>query len=66
MVESAKVTSFLYLWSDKTLFIEVLLNLDYVKAQEFLHLINKNSRVFLTENFCMIQRGFENEGLLTH
>lgn len=64
MVEQAAF--FPKLKRDILLIIEVLVNVDSVKVQQFLFQINKHSRKFFTQNYSMIERGYENEGLISH
>ncbi len=67
MVESAAQLSFApKLKYEPLLIIEVFLNIEYEKGSDFLFQLNKHSRNFLIENLAKINRGYENEGLITH
>lgn len=42
------------------------MHVEYKKALTFMHQLNKESRLFIEENSCMVQNAFHNEGLIVH
>lgn len=63
-MESATAFPFSKLIISKYLTIDVLLNIDYLEAYNFMFNLNKVTRAFFTQNFISVRDGFTNEGLI--
>ena len=65
MEESLCNFAFYNLRYDKYLALEIMMYIEIPDGYKFMFNLNKDSRLFLQQNFITLRNGFINEGLIT-
>ena len=66
MVETLSNFPFRKLTCEKYLTLDVMMYIEYPEVLNFMFCVNKDTRIFIQNNFISINNGFINEGLITY